>query len=136
MDGFQNISDVIVIGATNRPDTLDSAILRPGRFDELIYIPLPDLAARLEIFKIATRSMNLHADISLEALARHTEGYSGAEIVQITNGAGMQSIKRSLTDEFMQLEDFDSALKSIKPRISHSTIAAYESFLSNNSLFK
>src|SRR3989304_4228039 len=80
IDGIETLQNVVVIGATNRPDILDQAVLRPGRFDRLIYVPSPDLAAMREIFKIHTRSMPLSRDIDLDQLARMAQGYSGADV--------------------------------------------------------
>ncbi|MEO2152549.1 MAG: AAA family ATPase, partial [Thermococcus sp.] len=80
MDGIQENSGVVVIGATNRPDIIDPALLRPGRFDRLILVPAPDEKARLEIFKVHTRRVPLAEDVDLAELAKKTEGYSGADI--------------------------------------------------------
>ncbi len=136
MDGFSEISDVIVIGATNRPEILDPAIVRPGRLDEIIYISLPDREARLEILKIGSRPMQLSSDVSLEAVADSTAGYSGAELVQLCSAAGYNSIKRSLTDDAVTAEDFASAVLEVQPRISASQLAVYESFGKRSTLFK
>jgi transitional endoplasmic reticulum ATPase len=80
MDGIQSLKGVVVLGATNRPDILDPALLRPGRFDRVLYVPPPDKAARLAIFKIHTREMPLDEDVDLDILASVTEGYTGADI--------------------------------------------------------
>ncbi len=95
MDGFDARGDVRIIAATNRPDILDPAMLRPGRFDRLIEIPLPDHEGRIEIFKIHTRKMNLSEDISYEELAEETEGASGADIKAICTEAGMFAIREN-----------------------------------------
>jgi len=95
MDGFDARGDVRIIAATNRPDILDPAMLRPGRFDRLIEIPLPDYEGRIEIFKIHTRKMNLSKDISYEELAEETEGASGADIKAICTEAGMFAIREN-----------------------------------------
>lgn len=95
MDGFDARGDVRIIAATNRPDILDPAMLRPGRFDRLIEIPLPDYEGRIEIFKIHTRKMNLSEDISYEELAEETEGASGADIKAICTEAGMFAIREN-----------------------------------------
>lgn len=93
MDGFDPRGEVKLIGATNRPDILDPAILRPGRFDRIIEIPMPDLDAVIEIFKIHTTSMNLSSEIDLRRLALQMEGISGADIKAITTEAGMFAIR-------------------------------------------
>ncbi|MGC9097128.1 MAG: ATP-binding protein, partial [Infirmifilum sp.] len=80
MDGLERLEGVVVIAATNRPDIIDPALLRPGRFDRLIYVPPPDEKARLEIFKVHTKRMPLAEDVDLAELAKRTEGYTGADI--------------------------------------------------------
>jgi proteasome regulatory subunit len=93
LDGFDPLVDVRIIGATNRPDILDDALLRPGRFDRIIEIPLPDYEARLEIFKIHSKNMNLDKKIDLEELAAKTEELTGADIKAICTEAGMFAIR-------------------------------------------
>ncbi len=93
LDGFDPLVDVRIIGATNRPDILDDALLRPGRFDRIIEIPLPDYEARLEIFKIHTKNMNLDKKVDLEELAAKTEELTGADIKAICTEAGMFAIR-------------------------------------------
>src|ERR1700736_6343379 len=80
MDGMNAKKNVFIIGATNRPDQIDSALLRPGRLDQLLYIPLPDEASRLSIFQAALRKSPLAKEVDLETLARYTQGFSGADI--------------------------------------------------------
>src|SRR5260221_654378 len=79
-DGLEELRNVIIIAATNRPDIIDSALLRPGRFDRLLFVPPPDLEARKQIFKIHTRKTPLAEDVNLDELARKTDGYTGADI--------------------------------------------------------
>ena len=95
LDGFTPLSNVKIIGATNRPDILDEALLRPGRFDRIVDVGLPDAAARYEIFKIHIFKMNTADDISLKDLAELTEGASGAEIKSICTEAGMLAIRNN-----------------------------------------
>ena len=83
VDGVGAPKNVFVIGVTNRPDIIDPAVIRPGRLDQLIYIPLPDLASRLAIFKAALRKAPLEPSIDFEVLARSTHGFSGADITEI-----------------------------------------------------
>lgn len=111
MDGFNPRGDVRLIAATNRPDILDPAMLRPGRFDRLIEIPLPDEKGRLEILKIHTRNMNISKDISMEALAAEIEGSSGADIKAICTEAGMFAI-RDDRDLVLQ-SDFEKAISKV-----------------------
>lgn len=87
---------VFIIGATNRPDIIDSALLRPGRLDQLIYIPLPDEASRLRIFQAALRKSPLAKEVDLEVLARHTQGFSGADITEICQRASKYAIREDI----------------------------------------
>jgi transitional endoplasmic reticulum ATPase len=94
MDGLRNLDGVVVIAATNRPDTLDTALLRPGRFDRLILVPLPNREIRLEILKIHTRGMPL-AGVDLEEISRRTEGFVGADIESLCMEAGLCALRRA-----------------------------------------
>ncbi|ASJ07544.1 CDC48 family AAA ATPase [Thermococcus pacificus] len=140
MDGIQENSGVVVIGATNRPDIIDPALLRPGRFDRLILVPAPDEKARLEIFKVHTRRVPLAEDVSLEELAKRTEGYTGADIEAVVREAAMLAMRRALqegiirpgmkADEIRQkvkvtMKDFEEALKKIGPSVSKETMEYY-----------
>lgn len=136
MDGFQEISDVIVVAATNRPEILDPAIVRPGRFSESIYISLPDAVARKDILKIGCRDMMLGEDVDLEQLAKDTEGYSGAEIIQLCSSAGYNSIQRSLDDDRIVKDDFEKAKLEVRPQVDVSLIQAYERFAKSAALIK
>lgn len=111
MDGFNPRGDIRIIAATNRPDIIDPAMLRPGRFDRLIDIPLPDEKGRLDILKIHTRNMNLGTDVSLESLGAGIEGSSGADIKAICTEAGMFAI-RDDRDEVLQM-DFEKAISKV-----------------------
>eukprot|EP01054_Gregarina_sp_Poly1_P001487 Gregarina_sp_Poly_1__1486@NODE_1372_length_4272_cov_47_282045_g26_i1_p3_GENE_NODE_1372_length_4272_cov_47_282045_g26_i1NODE_1372_length_4272_cov_47_282045_g26_i1_p3_ORF_typecomplete_len169_score28_89AAA_lid_3/PF17862_1/3_4e10AAA/PF00004_29/8_2e08AAA/PF00004_29/4e02Vps4_C/PF09336_10/0_0013_NODE_1372_length_4272_cov_47_282045_g26_i1333839 len=95
MDGIGAAKQVIVIGATNRPDLLDSALMRPGRFDRLLYVPLPDKEARAKIFDIHLASANVtHRKQVIEELADRTNGFSGAEIAMICTEARMRKVRQ------------------------------------------
>jgi proteasome regulatory subunit len=110
MDGFNSKENVKILAATNRPDILDPALLRPGRFDRLIEVPLPNIKGRLEILKIHTRSMSLK-DVNLEEVSENTEGASGADLKAICMEAGMFAIrsKRGYADG----EDFEKACEKV-----------------------
>jgi proteasome regulatory subunit len=110
MDGFSPLDNVKIIGATNRPDMLDPALLRPGRFDRLIEIPLPDYEARKEIFAIHTKKMNLK-NVSLDWLAKMTEGASGAEIKAICTEAGFFAIRKGKT--WVGRKEFEQAIEKV-----------------------
>ncbi len=111
MDGFDPRGDVKLIGATNRIDILDPAILRPGRFDRIIEVPMPSLEARIQIFKIHTRKMNLAENVDFKELASLTEGASGADIKAIVTEAGMFAIRTDRTK--VTREDFLKALEKV-----------------------
>jgi proteasome regulatory subunit len=110
MDGFDPRGNVKIIAATNRPDILDPALLRPGRFDRLIEVPLPDFRGRLEIIKVHTRKMNLR-DVDLRVIAEMTEGASGADLKAIATEAGMFAIRARR--EYVTQEDFMKAIEKV-----------------------
>ncbi len=111
IDGFKPLDNVKIIAATNRIDILDPAILRPGRFDRLIEVPLPDLKGRYEIFRVHTRRMKLGEDVDLWELARLTDGASGAEIKAIVTEAGYNAIRERR--RIVVMDDFLKAVKKI-----------------------
>ena len=111
MDGFDPRGDIKIIGATNRIDILDPAILRPGRFDRIIETPLPNHEGRLAIFKIHTRSMKIDSDVDLNELASITEGASGADIKAIVTEAGMLAIRNGRT--VVKMDDFIKAVEKV-----------------------
>jgi proteasome regulatory subunit len=111
MDGFENRGDVKIIAATNRIDILDRALLRPGRFDRMIAIPLPDHQGRLAILKIHTQNMNLGEDVNLSEVARLTEGKNGADLRAICMEAGMFAIR--MEHDTVGHEDFMKAIDKL-----------------------
>ncbi len=126
MDGIQPLTNVIVIGATNRPDILDPALLRPGRFDRLIYVPPPDKKARLQIFRIHTRKMPLDPDVDLERLAELTEGYTGADIEAVCREAAMIALREEFKIRPVRMDHFIKALKAIPPSLTREDVERYE----------
>ena len=111
MDGFDNRGDVRIMAATNRADMLDPALLRPGRFDRLIEIPLPDLPSRLQILKIHSRNMHL-SDVDLDEIAAQTENTTGAELEAVCREAGMMAVRRE--GEYVERVDFIEAVRKVK----------------------
>ncbi len=111
LDGFNPIGDVRIIGATNRPDILDEALLRPGRFDRIIEIPLPNADARRQIFKIHTRKMNLSPGIDFDTIAGRTEGATGADIKAMVTEAGMFAIRDNR--DSVTMSDFEAAIDKV-----------------------
>jgi len=111
MDGFNTDKGVIIMAATNRPDVLDPALLRPGRFDRQILIDKPDRRERLEIFKVHTRDLILGKDVDLEVLAGQTPGFAGAEIANVCNEAALLAARRG--KEAVEMEDFEQAIDRV-----------------------
>lgn len=129
IDGIEELEKVIVIAATNRPDLIDPALLRPGRIDLHIEIPMPDEKARYEIFKVHTRNMPLAKDVSLKKLAELTEGFSGADLEGLVREAVLLAIKENrMKKTTVKHKHFDKALSKMRPSISESTRKAYEEF--------
>jgi len=129
MDGILTLEDVVVIAATNRPDIIDRAVLRPGRFDRLIYVPEPDEKARLEIFKIYTKNMPLDSDVNIEVLAKTTKGYSGADIQALCREAALHALRRDINSKIVTLADFKEATSNIGPSISSDMETWYKGFM-------
>ena len=129
MDGIISLEDVVIIAATNRPDIVDPAVLRPGRFDRLIYVPEPDEKARLEIFKLYTKSMPLAKDVDIAYLANTTKSYSGADIDALCREAAMHALRRDVKSKDVTLEDFQKATEKIGPSIQSDMEAWYKSFM-------
>ena len=128
MDGIIPLEDIIVIAATNRPDIVDPATLRPGRFDRLIYVPEPDEAARLEIFKIHTKNMPLSKDVDIKE--HHiTKGYSGADISSVCREAAMNALRRDINAKEVTFSDFEKAMEKVPPSISPEIENWYRSFM-------
>jgi proteasome regulatory subunit len=111
MDGFEPLSNVKIVAATNRPDILDEALLRPGRFDRIIEIPVPNYQGRAEIFKIHSRGMAIKESIDFEALATRCEGATGADIKAVCTEAGMWAIREER--DHVTLVDFERAIEKV-----------------------
>lgn len=128
MDGLEILTNVVVIGATNRPDIIDPALLRPGRFDRILYVPPPDRDSRLQIFKIHTNKKPLAEDIDIEELANKTDGYTGADIASLSSAAVMLALREHIAkypdskeaekqtkDLKINMKHFEDAMKKIRP---------------------
>ena len=126
MDGIENRKSIVVIASTNRPDMVDSALLRPGRLDRLLYVEAPDLKERESILRVHTKNMPLADDVSLKHIAQVTEGYSGADLENVCREAGMQAIRENLNDlEKIEQRHFDFALSKINSTLSKEVIEKY-----------
>ncbi len=124
MDGFESSEGIIVIAATNRPDILDPALLRPGRFDRQIYVPLPDVKGRLEILKIHTKEKPLADDVDLEVIARSTPGFSGADLANIVNEAALIAARKNHGK--ITMEDFEEAKDKVTMGIERKSMVLSE----------
>jgi transitional endoplasmic reticulum ATPase len=129
MDGITTLQDIVVIAATNRPDMVDSAVLRPGRFDRLIYVPEPDEKSRLQIFKIYTKEMPLTSDVDLNQLVSVTKYYSGADIESLCREAAMHTLRRDVNAREVTMKDFQDAIKEVGPSVTPDMEKWYKSFM-------
>ncbi len=126
IDGLEDMEGVVVLAATNRPDIVDNALLRAGRFDRLILIPAPDLEARKSIFKIHTIGMPLDESVNLDDLAERTDGFVGADIESLCREAGILALRESMEAEKVKMEHFEKALSKARPSVDEETITFYE----------
>jgi transitional endoplasmic reticulum ATPase len=129
MDGIVTLQDIVVIAATNRPDMVDSAVLRPGRFDRLIYVPEPDEKSRLQIFGIYTKGMPLTKDVDLNQLALMTKYYSGADIESLCREAAMHALRNDIDAVEVTMKDFQDAIKEVGPSVTPDMEKWYKSFM-------
>jgi len=118
MDGLEELQSVVVIGATNRPNLIDPALLRPGRFDELIYVPVPDAAGRRHILGIHTKGMPLGPDVDLDALAQRSERFTGADLEDLVRRAGLNALRGSIEAGEVHMAQFDAALKDMRASVT------------------
>ncbi|KAJ8976502.1 hypothetical protein NQ317_018446 [Molorchus minor] len=128
LDGVTPLGDVTVVAATNRPDRIDKALLRPGRLDRIVYVPLPDENTRKEIFRIKLSKMPV-LDVSINDLVGETAGYSGAEVNAVCHEAAMMALEESLDAQQVESRHFEKALKLITPRTPPTLIRLYEDYL-------
>jgi transitional endoplasmic reticulum ATPase len=128
MSGLEELRGVVVIAATNRPDIVDPALLRPGRFDRQIIIPAPDLESRLQIFKVHTKGMPLKT-VDLKPLAKMTEGFSGADIEAVCREAAMNALRENIKAKEVRMKHFEDVLKKFTPSISKDVVTHYEKFI-------
>ncbi|MEM3912377.1 MAG: CDC48 family AAA ATPase [Desulfurococcaceae archaeon] len=125
LDGIRELNNVVFIAATNRPDLLDPALLRPGRFDKLVYVPPPDLEARIEILRIHTKYLPLAPDVDLYEIARSTENYSGADLEALVREAFLMALRENISVKFIEKKHFIKAMEVIKPSLSEDLIKFY-----------
>ncbi len=116
MDGLEELDDVAIIAATNRPDILDPGLVRPGRFDRHIKVDTPDEESRMAIFKVHTKDMPLAKDVKLSRLAKNTEGYVGADIEAVCREAAMLTLREDINSETVSMKFFEKAMEKVKPK--------------------
>ncbi|OIO41246.1 ATPase [Candidatus Pacearchaeota archaeon CG10_big_fil_rev_8_21_14_0_10_31_9] len=126
MDGLEELQNVVVIGATNRPDMIDPAILRPGRFDRILLVPGPDKEGILTILKIHTSKMPLAKDVDLESMASKLDGYVGADIENLAREAAMLALRENINVKQIKLKNFEDAMKKVKPSVTKSDMDKYQ----------
>ena len=126
IDGLLSLQNVVVIAATNRPDLIDPAVLRPGRFDRRVYVPPPDYGARLKILQIKTRDMPRDNAVVLEEITRRMEGYSGADIDSVVREAAINALRRDPDVETVTLPDFEKAMAETMPSVTPDMVRWYE----------
>ena len=127
MDGLEELQNVVVIGATNRPTLIDPALLRPGRFDELIYVGVPDTAGRRRILAIHTEGMPLAPDVDLEKIAQSTENFTGADLEDLVRRAGLTALRRGIDTATVSMADFETALVETRASVTPEMLEEYQS---------
>jgi transitional endoplasmic reticulum ATPase len=128
IDGLESLERVLVLGATNRPDILDEALLRTGRFDRLLYVGPPSREGRVEILKVHTRLMPLSEEVSLDEVALRTEGFVGSDLAALCREAGLEAIRENVNAKRVTMAHFEAALKAIHPSCDADSLKFYEEF--------
>lgn len=131
LDGIDKKGRVLIIGATNRPELLDPAIIRPGRFDRLVYIPIPNLEARKKILEVHTQNMPLAEDVNLDAIATKTNFYVGADLENLCREAAMLSLRENIENRIVKLEHFEQALKKTGPSMNAELVKNFDNLARN-----
>ncbi|MGC8573198.1 MAG: AAA family ATPase, partial [Caldisphaera sp.] len=125
IDGITDLQNVVVIAATNRPEMVDPALIRPGRLEKLVYVPPPDERGRLEILQIHTRTVPLGDDVDLVDIAKRTNGYTGADLAALVREAAMGALREDLQNGIVKKRHFDVALSKVKPSVTQYMIDYY-----------
>jgi transitional endoplasmic reticulum ATPase len=126
MDGLEELQSVVVIGATNRPNLIDPALLRPGRFDELIYVSVPDRPGRRHILSIHAKRMPLGEDVDLDDLAARSDRFTGADLEDLVRRAGMFALRESITNAKVTMAHFEAALAETRASVTAEMEEDYE----------
>jgi transitional endoplasmic reticulum ATPase len=120
------LEDVTIIGATNRPDMLDTALLRPGRFDRIILVDVPDNESRKKIFEVHTKNVPISSDVNLNELVKLTEGFVGADIESLVREAAMNALRKDIKTKTVAKKDFEGALMKVRPSVSSESAKVYK----------
>lgn len=128
IDGVNVLKNVIIIAATNRPDLIDRALMRPGRLDRIVYVQLPDAETRAEIFKIKLAKIPISDDASIEDLVAKTNGYSGAEIEAVCKEAALKALEDSFAVEKISMKYFEKGIELVRPRTSPELLQLYKDY--------
>jgi transitional endoplasmic reticulum ATPase len=131
LDGVESLRNVVVIGATNRPDLIDPALLRPGRLERLVFVPPPDAAARADILRAAARSVPLAPDIDLTALGEQTEGFSAADCAALIREAALAAMRQSLDATVVSAAHLAAARDRVRPSLNPAQVAALAAYATN-----
>lgn len=131
LDGIDPLRDVVVLGATNRPDLIDPALLRPGRLEKLVFVEPPDAQARKDILRTAGKSIPLAPDVDLDALAEELDGYSAADCVALLREAALSAMRRSIDAADVTMEDVAKARESVRPSLDPEQVASLRAFSEN-----
>jgi transitional endoplasmic reticulum ATPase len=126
MDGLEELQGVVVMAATNRPNLIDPALLRPGRLDELIYVPVPDAKGRRHILGIHTKTMPLGSDMDLDTIAERTDRYTGADLEDLTRRAGLLALRGSIEAQSVTMAHFEQSLRETRPSVTPEMEREYE----------
>ncbi|XP_067663980.1 ATPase family gene 2 protein homolog A-like [Haliotis asinina] len=134
IDGVEKLQDVTIVAATNRPDMIDQALLRPGRIDRILYVPLPSPDTRKEIFELHLKRMPVDADVSVDVLVAETDKYSGAEVSAVCHEAALFALQEDIHSSVIRHRHFTEALTTVKPRTSHQKLLFYETYSKQSGL--
>ena len=126
MDGLEDMKGILVIAATNRPDLLDPAVLRPGRFDRILLVGAPKEKGRLAILNVHTKEMPLSKEVNLKDIARKTDGYTGADLEAVAREAGMLALRENIKSEKVEKKHFEEAINKISPSVTKTSINTYK----------
>ncbi|XP_076947217.1 cell division control protein 48 homolog B-like [Bidens hawaiensis] len=136
MDGLEEAKGILVLAATNRPHAIDAALMRPGRFDLVLYVPPPDLEARYEILRVHTRGMKIDPDVDLKKIAQETERFTGAELEGLCREAGIVALREEITATVIHNRHFETVKSSLNPALTSQEIDSYASYMNKKTILR